>query len=289
MRWISYWVSEKDKGQTDALIKGFDKTSGEILAWLNSDDMYLPDSLLTIGRHFIQNKKCDLIYGNLYIINEKDEINSEKQKNLNGIVKCISGEINLDSLKLWNTVNQPATFFTRRVYELVGKIDSALHYCMDYELWIKIFKQNYNIQYVNDYFAIFRIHDESKTGQSELTFNIDNLVISVRHLTIKEIKRNSCIVCYSAAKLLKTNKKAKVQYYLQKVLKKINVAEIQYIIDQKIIEHELRNGIFRYCIEQYGESVIEKRFWSAIKNILIAFYMKPLYLMPYSFKKIICK
>ncbi|GAG29700.1 unnamed protein product, partial [marine sediment metagenome] len=76
-KYLAYWISEKDEGQADAINKGFEKSTGQILAWINSDDTYLPETLFRVAKHFQQHQKADLVFGNINFINEYDEITGE--------------------------------------------------------------------------------------------------------------------------------------------------------------------------------------------------------------------
>ena len=71
-KYLAYWVSEKDNGQADAINRGFQKSTGKILAWLNSDDIYLPGTLLKVSETFNKNPEVDLIFSNIFFIDEYD-------------------------------------------------------------------------------------------------------------------------------------------------------------------------------------------------------------------------
>ena len=147
-------ISEKDKGQADALLKGFENAKGDILCWLNSDDMFAPGSLNKIARIFSLNSDVDVVVGNLIVIDgEGREVGMWPRRIMS----------NSDWLSLPQAIGQPATFFTRRAYDLVGGLDSRFEYSMDYDLFMKFGLRGLKFHYINDVLSYFRVHDESKT------------------------------------------------------------------------------------------------------------------------------
>ena len=130
---INYrWCSEKDRGQSHAINKGFKIAKGDILAWINSDDFYEPNAFKFIIKKFRENPKVNLIYGNGYTI----------KKNKNKMVSNIkAGNIKI-LLRGKCFIFQPSTFFTKKIIDKIGMLDESLHYAMDYDLWIRIFKNS---------------------------------------------------------------------------------------------------------------------------------------------------
>jgi len=127
------WISEKDKGQTDAIAKGFARAQGQMIAWLNSDDMYTPKAISTAVKALTQNPHTDLVYGDVDWLTHSGEF----------IAKCVSTEpYNRHRLlHVSNFICQPTTFFNRSAYEAVGGVDRDLEYVMDYDLWLKLTKK----------------------------------------------------------------------------------------------------------------------------------------------------
>lgn len=155
--WLSYWESVKDKGQSHAINKGFNRATGEILAWLNSDDIYTENTLKYIAQKFAENPDILLICGDCYLGNREAKITGIKKP----------PEFTLEHF--WtggNVPGQPAVFFRKQVIENVGNIDESLHYLLDWELWFRIslnLPKNL-IMNVDKPLALARIWDEAKTS-----------------------------------------------------------------------------------------------------------------------------
>ncbi len=149
---ITYSVSEKDKGQSDAINKGFRKATGEIIAWLNSDDVYFPDTIQTVAHIFLNNPELDLIYGDVEQFYETGKTEYYKVNDFEP----------LDFLSRVS-IHQPSVFWRRKVLEEVGLLDENLHYLMDYDLWMRIFF-NYKTFKIDKLLSRFRIHSKSKTN-----------------------------------------------------------------------------------------------------------------------------
>lgn len=164
------WMSERDRGQTDALIKGFREASGSVLAWLNADDYYLPGAVRTAVDALVAGG-AGMVYGRCLHIDA---------------CGAVLGATALQKFDLrreleWGTkVPQPTTFFTRQAYEAVGGLDVRWSYAMDYDLWLKIAKR-FPIREVDATLAAFRFHGASKTGSQADRFWPEVHRISRRH------------------------------------------------------------------------------------------------------------
>ena len=122
------WVSEKDNGQADAINKGIKATKGEIIGYLNSDDIYYPGALTAVLAFFKKHPEVDVVYG------DADHID------LNGTViePYYTEDWDYDRLKEVCFLCQPSVFFKRRLIKKAGLFDSGLRYCMDYEYWLRL-------------------------------------------------------------------------------------------------------------------------------------------------------
>ena len=153
------WLSEQDKGQADAINKGIRMAKGDILGWLNSDDLYFSGTLQNIAVHFDRNPDAVWLYGQCNIINGQDhEIRKwiTKHKNRSG------SAFSYHKLLTENYISQPAVFFRKKVIDQIGFLDPSLHYAMDYDLWLRLAELSVPIV-VNEYLASFRMHRTSKS------------------------------------------------------------------------------------------------------------------------------
>jgi glycosyltransferase involved in cell wall biosynthesis len=125
--WLAYWVSEPDRGQSDAINKGLARASGEIAAWLNCDDIYLPRASLTVAKCLAEHPHAALLYGGALFVNDTgNRVQLGRVREFDPNRPCET------------TISQPAAFFRRLAFWEVGGLDIDLHYRMDLDLWIKM-------------------------------------------------------------------------------------------------------------------------------------------------------
>jgi glycosyltransferase involved in cell wall biosynthesis len=149
------WCSERDKGQGDAINKGWHALTGEIFAYINADDTYLPNTLSTIAGHFKRNPGVGMIYGEAYHVDVTGKI----------IDRYPTQPFDLETLNNQCYVCQPAAFLLREAYANAGMIDVNMHFALDYDLWIRVAKR-YGVRKVDEYFATSRMHMDNKTLSS---------------------------------------------------------------------------------------------------------------------------
>jgi GT2 family glycosyltransferase len=175
-KWISGWVSKLDSGQSDAIQKGIDMSSGIIVNWLNSDDMLLPGALFSVAEAFNETT-ADIIVGR-----DWDFRVSIATPEFHFIP---TGYAYPDCLRFWTgefRYHQPCTFFTREVYEKAGGIDKTLYYAMDYALYCRMLKTaGVKITYMKQEISAFRLHEQSKTSSQQLGFIQEMRTISIQH------------------------------------------------------------------------------------------------------------
>jgi len=153
------WTSEPDRGQSHAINKGLRLATGEIVAFLNSDDLYLPGALMSAGQFFAAHPQADWLTGKCRIIDERGvEVRRAitMYKNFWLMVNSYS------MLLVTNYISQPATFWKKSLIEQAGYIDENLTFTMDLEYWLRL-GQKARLFVLNQYLASFRTHLESKT------------------------------------------------------------------------------------------------------------------------------
>lgn len=152
-------ISKKDKGQTSAINKGLRIATGEIVAYLNSDDVYLKDSLFKVAKAFIDKPEALWISGRCKIIDEEDK---EIRQGITSYKNFWLNHYNYFVLLVLNFISQPATFWKSQVIKDLDYLDESLYYVMDYEYWLRIGKK-YKPYILKDYLAGFRIQRKSKS------------------------------------------------------------------------------------------------------------------------------
>lgn len=125
---LSWWVSEPDLGQADAINKGLTHSRGEIVAWLNSDDCYLPGAIASVVRIFQDHPEAVLVYGDMQAIDELDHITNIMTYR----------QLTLEDLLCFQIIGQPAVFLRRRAVSDVGGLDTGYHLLLDHQLWIRL-------------------------------------------------------------------------------------------------------------------------------------------------------
>jgi glycosyltransferase involved in cell wall biosynthesis len=148
------WVSEPDEGQAQAINKGFKRSTGDIVAWLNSDDIYLPQTLPIVADFFSYQPDVDVVYGDYHLIDHQGQVLLHKRE--------IPFDYNILLYGL-DYISQPTTFFRKRVFETVGYLDESLHYGLDWEYWLRIASQGGKFAHIPQYLAATRWHRQAKT------------------------------------------------------------------------------------------------------------------------------
>lgn len=151
---LAWWVSEKDKGQTDAINKGFARANGQILAWLNSDDTYESGAIRAAVNFLMQNPNVGLVYGDCNFIDE------------NGIKfgKFNAAQTDLKRLQRgYVHIPQQASFWRAKLWQQVAPLDDSFFFAMDYDLWVRLAKIS-ELRYLpGRTWANFRLHSDAKS------------------------------------------------------------------------------------------------------------------------------
>jgi len=150
---LAYWVSEPDRGQSDAINKGLGRARGEVLAWLNSDDVYLPGCVSAAVAFLLDHPEVGMAYGDVEVIDVQGRTILRPRWDEYDWVRQLTHRI---------TIPQPAAFFRREVTDRVGRLRTDLHYAMDLEFWLRIGRR-YPIRRIGQTLAQFRLHPVSKS------------------------------------------------------------------------------------------------------------------------------
>jgi|SRR5690242_13372646 len=151
------WISEPDRGQSEALNKGFRAATGQVIGWLNSDDVYLPGSPQEVVETFQKQKNVDLIYGDYFMIDKDGKlVETRKEVSFNRFV--------LRHTHVNFVQSSSACFFSRRVVDEGHFIDESYHYAMDYEYFVRLTEAGYRFQHLSKLLGGFRLHRQTKSS-----------------------------------------------------------------------------------------------------------------------------
>ena len=156
---INYWVSEKDNGQADAINKGFAHATGDIVAWLNSDDYYLQGAVSAAVKVFEEHPEVVLVYGNMLAVDEDGRtFNTLNYK-----------QLTIEDLLCFQIIGQPAVFMRRSALQKTNGLDSTFHFLLDHLLWIQIAQQG-KILHTDQTWSAARYHAEAKNRAKAAEF-----------------------------------------------------------------------------------------------------------------------
>jgi glycosyltransferase involved in cell wall biosynthesis len=172
------WISEPDYGQTNAINKGIKKSRGDILAYLNSDDLYLPDTIKIVVDFFNKHPEIDMVYGDIiHIDRQSKDIEIIKTDKID-FEKYLTGRIYLP---------QPTVFFRREIIEEIGDFDERLNLAMDMDYWVRVFLQ-FQTAYLPVVLAKARIYPDAKSIANAQKYLDERLYILNK--TFSDEKRN---------------------------------------------------------------------------------------------------
>jgi glycosyltransferase involved in cell wall biosynthesis len=161
---IAYWVSEKDRGQAHAINKGLQRATGDIIAYLNSDDYYLEGSLARVAERFSSHSEVDLVYGRCRVVDENGNKIGERFGSISRYEEI------LDVWDVWWATRnfvQPEVFWTKRIGEKIGPFREDLFWVMDYDYWLRMLRAGCRVSAVDVELAAFRLQPEQKSRHRE--------------------------------------------------------------------------------------------------------------------------
>jgi len=151
---LDWWVSEKDKGHADALNKGFDRATGDILAWLNSDDTYVSPGVVSEAVAFLQaHPEVGMVYADAHVIDDAGQVIGQFPARQTDYRRMVNGSVHIP---------QATTFFRADLYRQVGPLSLSLFFGFDYDLWVKLAKIS-QVRYLPRPWANFRLHESGKS------------------------------------------------------------------------------------------------------------------------------
>ncbi len=165
------WKSEKDKGQTDAVNKGIRAAHGDIIGWLNSDDIYYPGAIGKVLDVFQRHPEINVVYGNANHIREDDSF----------IEEYYTEDFDYERLKDVCFICQPSLFFRKKLVDIYGYLDDKLQYCMDYDYWLRLGKGE-KFYRLNELIAGSRLYDDNKTLGARRKVHEEMLVMQKKNL-----------------------------------------------------------------------------------------------------------
>lgn len=177
------WISEKDRGQSEAINKGMRRATGDVVAFLNSDDVYEPGALASVGEFFLKNPAAAWLTGWCRVVNSKGV---EIHQLITLYKKFWLVWRSYRVLLILDYVSQPATFWRREVIQEVGYFDENIHYAMDYDYSLRVGKK-FKLWVIPRYLARYRIHASSKAGSSASAQFDSDLEIATRHTKSKMV------------------------------------------------------------------------------------------------------
>ncbi|MFA7193544.1 MAG: glycosyltransferase family 2 protein [Candidatus Paceibacterota bacterium] len=167
-----FWISEKDKGQSDAINKGFKIATGDVVAWINADDYYEPNILSKVAEEFSKNKgEISILYGKCNSVSDTSTLVNTPPENISSHKLINSG----------NLIYQPSSFYDLDLVRKVGYLDDSLEYWMEYDLYIKLIKEKPS-KYIDLVLSNFMVREDQKSNsKNKSDMDKELILISKRH------------------------------------------------------------------------------------------------------------
>jgi glycosyltransferase involved in cell wall biosynthesis len=159
--YFAHVTSERDEGQADAVARGFERSTGDIMAYLNSDDMLAPGTLEFVAHFFADHPNVDAIYSHRLAVDENNRV----------IWYWMLPKHNSYLMRRWDLIPQETCFWRRSLFERAGNVDKSFQFAMDYDLFVRYMAEG-QFKRVNRFLAAFRQHSAAKTTQLMQTVGV---------------------------------------------------------------------------------------------------------------------
>lgn len=232
---ISWWVSEKDSGQSEAVNKGFKRATGEIIGWINSDDIYLKGAVSKAVQAFKEHPDAGMIFANILSIDEHTRVFNTIQYD----------DWHLEDILQFRIIGQPGVFMKRLILERVGYLDPSYHLLLDQHLWVRM-ASTAEIKHLDDYLAAARSHSAAKNIAQSPNYH-------------KEVSR---VVDWMAEN---SDLMEKFQRNKRKILAGASTFNARYLMDGGLYKQAFRE--YLKAIRQYPPIPLEE-----FRRILFAFF-----------------
>lgn len=256
---LSYWISEPDRGQAHAINKGLERVTGDIIAYLNSDDLYLPGALHRVAGEYRARPDADLFYGRCRLIDGDNVILGQRTGSISTYEEI------LDLWDVWwqeRNFVQPEVFWTKRIMDRAGPFREDLFYVMDYDYWARIFRAGGKPSFIDAELACFRRHSAQKSTQPELT--AAELIEVARPL----IWEDSALVGFAK----QTELKGKWLYhtvFLPEVMRSLHRREARWVRFARLLLVSL------HYPQLFATGAFRTRLWNAFAAFKSAGQMRP--------------
>ena len=175
---LTYWCSEKDNGQSDAINKGLARATGDIVGWINSDDTLAPGALHAIGQYYARHPAAEFLYGHANLIDSEDRV----------MRRLFAIPANADELLRFNRnlFAQPGTTWRRRLHDRIGFLDTNLSCTMDCDFYVRAAKVT-RLHLLPRHLASLRIHDETKSNTNKALFDQEHIDLGKRYGVVEQV------------------------------------------------------------------------------------------------------
>ena len=159
---LAWWVSEKDSGQAEAINKGLARAKGEIVAWLNSDDYYMPGAVTAAVKALQENPQAGFVYGDVRVVAEDESV----------VNQLTYGDFGLVDLMSFQIIGQPSVFMRRDTLDRAGYLDPSYHLLLDHQLWIRLALES-GMHYLPRLMASAHYYEECKNLANASGFGVE--------------------------------------------------------------------------------------------------------------------